>query len=138
MHWLLKDHFCGVYLRDDVKAERDRQCAQTSGFLGITDPIYCNDASMGHPNYEDAERYAKRILTTLFPPSPDPCQPIVNEINSLKNELGILQRYLGEASTGQKHALVKIIHALNTEIKTRNLELNQCRINNLQIPPIIN
>jgi len=67
----------------------------------------------------------------------DPCKAIVDEINSLKRQITNLQTELKKAPTNQKSELVEMIRGLNAEVKAKNVELNQCRINNSQ-PPILN
>ena len=126
-----------IFEKDDVRDERVKQCEPTKDLLGFTDPIYCNDASMGHPNPEGAKRYANRIISTLFPSAPDPCKHVVDQINSLKRQITNLQTELKKAPTQYKPDLVDRIRGLNAEVKAQNVELNQCRINNSQ-PPILN
>ena len=131
-----------IFENDDVRNERVKQCEPTKNAFGITDPIYCNDASMGHPNPEGAKRYANLIISRLFPPVPDPCKHVVDQINSLKRQITNLQTELKKAPTPHKPDLVDRIRGLNAEVKAKNVELTQCRINNPtpspEIPPILN
>jgi hypothetical protein len=81
-----------------------------------------------NPNYSCTQKPA---------PVPDPCKSIIDQVNSLKRQIINLQTELTEAPTNQKSELVEMIRGLNAELKAKNLELNQCRINNSQ-PPILN